>query len=36
MVEAQWLWKRLEKVPTRIGSLGEFWSLSSLSGDDPM
>jgi hypothetical protein len=36
IVEARWLWKRLENVPTRMGSLGEFWSLSSLSGNDPM
>jgi hypothetical protein len=35
-VEARWLWKRLENVPTKMGKLGEFWSLSSLSGDDPM
>ena len=36
IVEARWLWKRLENVPTRMGSLGKFWSLSSLSGEDPM
>jgi hypothetical protein len=36
MVEGRWLWKRLETVSTRMGRLGEFWSLSSLSGEDPM
>ena len=36
IVEARWLWERLQSVPTRQGSLGEFWSLSSLSGNDPM
>jgi hypothetical protein len=36
IVEARWLWKRLENVPTRMGKYGEFWSLSSLSGEDPM
>jgi hypothetical protein len=36
IVEARWLWERLKDVPTRMGSLGEFWSLSSLSGNDPM
>jgi hypothetical protein len=36
MVEARWLWERLKNVPTRMGALGEFWSLSSLSGEDPM
>jgi hypothetical protein len=36
IVEGRWLWERLKNVPTRMGSLGEFWSLSSLSGEDPM
>jgi hypothetical protein len=35
-VEGRWLWKRLENVQTKMGRLGEFWSLSSLSGNDPM
>jgi hypothetical protein len=34
-VEARELFdKRLKHMPTRHGSLGEFWSVASLSGDD--
>ena len=36
IVEARWLWERLQDVKPREGQLGQFWSLPSLSGDDPM
>jgi hypothetical protein len=36
IVEARWLYERIKDLPTRTGKLGEFWSLPSLSGDDPM
>jgi hypothetical protein len=31
IAEARLQWERLKDVPTKMGKLGEFWSLSSLS-----
>jgi hypothetical protein len=33
-VEAREMWAKLERIPVRSGSLGEFWAVSNLSGED--
>jgi hypothetical protein len=33
-VEAREMWAKLERIPVRSGSLGEFWALGFLTGED--